>query len=664
MQSVDATNYYYYYKDGRAQSIQRQNNDQHLYPLIELTLSAVLAFIGYTCTAHYRFLCLKMTDPVTDPSSKNPPPADDDGATSTTSERQAAATLPPSEGTPTKSHGATKRPKKSPARARLLTHQQWRQEFEKQPKKAPQQLDERIRGLDRRALALAPPLSSPIPYLTSKLVGVRLYFTELVDDIDWHDGLRVKAVYPPFGGLGEIRVPACLLIDAVTPQDKLTVVNWWRFLTREEQRQEISCLRNVYAAPTSSNRRLPPDYWETMRRHVVPQRSVDAPSSKDDEDRKPAEIVNLTLTRDVGESWGVDLAQEEDECIVLKVPIYSRLRVRDVILSITPFEFEANYFSDTIKAFKELNELSLCIHRDGLKIDVEIRRMPGESWGVNLKRGDEEVCLVEGAPESSPLQKGDAIFAVRCDFLNAAHGSVSWFQKMTSIFAANSKVHLVVRRYKYITRISEKGRKYPMQGNRATATCRGWTKTEKYGALFEQCFIAAIKGVSMIGSAEVFETIEIPEIVSKAKSAREMHFIKEGEDYVLRAKDCSKHLAPNLLEKKWGHGLCDNCQTHTTFVYHIRSSSVKKTDMFIVDKQQKEIKRLKNQLRNALRRERTHKKQKDQNASPNKRQKVAAESLASLGKRDHVDLENEDDDDGDGDEYDYAHQYGAASRFY
>jgi hypothetical protein len=139
----------------------------------------------------------------------------------------------------------------------------------------PQKIFDKKKRPDKRLaqltqpLPIAPPLSQPIDYLSDKLKDVKMFFTNVPDnaDFDWDSQACLKASFKPFADLGDLGVPVCLLQDAITVQDKLIVVNWWRWLTKDEQVKHLEQLRDVYATPKVSNRRLPADYWEKIARY-------------------------------------------------------------------------------------------------------------------------------------------------------------------------------------------------------------------------------------------------------------------------------------------------------------------------------------------------------------------------------------------------------------
>ena len=136
----------------------------------------------------------------------------------------------------------------------------------KQPPPKPPKTDKRIEDLTEPLPSL-PPLSKPIPYLEGKLTSdcKCYYFREQHPDTDWKDNQSIKELYKPFSHLGNRVLPACLLMDAANDQDRLILLNWWRFKTQEEQRAIIKDLSNTYAYPTRDNRLLPPDYWERIK---------------------------------------------------------------------------------------------------------------------------------------------------------------------------------------------------------------------------------------------------------------------------------------------------------------------------------------------------------------------------------------------------------------
>lgn len=91
-----------------------------------------------------------------------------------------------------------------------------------------------------------------------------------------------------------------------------------------------------------------------------------------------SEVLDLTLTRNVDESWGVLLSREGDMCIVERALEMSTVRCGDMVLSVkndrgesaAPPASSANndnpgWFQDVVNVFKVSNELHLVVRRVG-----------------------------------------------------------------------------------------------------------------------------------------------------------------------------------------------------------------------------------------------------------------------------------------------------------
>lgn len=116
---------------------------------------------------------------------------------------------------------------------------------------------------------MAPPLSQPIDFLNGKLTHVKLYYSQVPEGFTaWTNNSAVQKAFPPPRGYSTLQMPQCILQDAVTDQDKLTVLSWWRFLTKEEQKSQLEEMKRVYATPRMSNRKLPADFWEKIREKI------------------------------------------------------------------------------------------------------------------------------------------------------------------------------------------------------------------------------------------------------------------------------------------------------------------------------------------------------------------------------------------------------------
>lgn len=362
--------------------------------------------------------------------------------------------------------------------------------------------DRRLEGVIFRELPRVPPLSVEIPYITKKLEFVPFFFRDPPGDLDWGDSNAVRTKYPPLKGYGRLRPPYCLMLDAATDQDKLVIINWWRLKKHEHQKQELEDLRAVYATPHASNRPVPDDYWDRMK--------------KSDERR-------------------LGLPPKLEPKIVKSTP----------------------------------------------KVDT-------------------------------PL--------------------------VPRVFL-----------------------------------CRGW-KAEKYNPLFRPCLMAEVAKTrsTMKGSAAAMpDRIPIPESISKSKYAVDVHFMREGDDYVLRSRECKKVASPPRKSKD-GNGrdgivrfLCDSCSKSCSLVADLRVKPIKNPHVndlnIVIDKQKAEIRQLKLQIKNALRREERRKQRSERDAEFSARVELdkrqnAAQSLTVLYKRKGALDEDSDDCNDEVDHYNtYAH---------
>jgi len=280
---------------------------------------------------------------------------------------------------------------------------------------------------------VVPPLSRPIPFLHGKLSQVKQYYRHVPDGFtEWTNGAAVHQTFPPPRGCSKLQIPQCILQDAHTNQDKLTVLSWWRFLTKEEQRVQNEGMKRIYATPKVNNRKLPHDFWKKMEEHE----------------------------RNRG-----------------------RRKAKDLVGPIDP---TGNDFY---------------VHR--------------------------------GKKKEEPKPKD--------------------------------------------------------------TSCGGW-RGEKFEKLFQACFLEAAKDVSMVGSAKIFETIPVSESVTRSKYAKDVVFLREGDDYVLRSVGCTKKREEGKQSR-----FCPSCQGVAPHVNHVKRNIQTAAD---VEAQQKaQITSLKAELKSTQRRE-------------------------------------------------------------
>jgi hypothetical protein len=80
----------------------------------------------------------------------------------------------------------------------------------------------------------------------------KIHYDVVPPDLDWNDPNAVHEAYPPLKNCAPRHVPLCLLLEGSSEDEKLVVVNWWRYLNTLQQPQVFQELRRFYRAPTRS----------------------------------------------------------------------------------------------------------------------------------------------------------------------------------------------------------------------------------------------------------------------------------------------------------------------------------------------------------------------------------------------------------------------------
>ncbi|KAG7356866.1 hypothetical protein IV203_001553 [Nitzschia inconspicua] len=78
------------------------------------------------------------------------------------------------------------------------------------------------------------------------------YFGSIPSEVDWNNSASVNKVFPPLLIHSTRDVPLCLLLEAETDEERLVVVNWWRYLDSIQQPKAFQELRRYYRAPAKS----------------------------------------------------------------------------------------------------------------------------------------------------------------------------------------------------------------------------------------------------------------------------------------------------------------------------------------------------------------------------------------------------------------------------
>lgn len=80
----------------------------------------------------------------------------------------------------------------------------------------------------------------------------KLKYASVPEDLDWSDSVALDRSFPQFLDHASRDVPVCLLLEAETNEERLVVVNWWRYLDSIQQPKAFQELRRYYRAPTKS----------------------------------------------------------------------------------------------------------------------------------------------------------------------------------------------------------------------------------------------------------------------------------------------------------------------------------------------------------------------------------------------------------------------------
>jgi hypothetical protein len=85
----------------------------------------------------------------------------------------------------------------------------------------------------------------------------KLYYTTIPSSVKWEDTMSVQRVFPPIPQCNKQCVPLCLIEETTTNEERLVVVNWWRYITTLQVPHVLAELRKYYKSPMKSSERLP-----------------------------------------------------------------------------------------------------------------------------------------------------------------------------------------------------------------------------------------------------------------------------------------------------------------------------------------------------------------------------------------------------------------------
>lgn len=107
------------------------------------------------------------------------------------------------------------------------------------------------------------------PYFHGKEVPALTLYDEIPNTIDWDCPKSINLSFPQtWSHSGSRSVPMGPVLDAISPQDKLQVVNWWRSLTKAEQTREAVELKTFYRAYTTSNDKIDNERQRNIKRQL------------------------------------------------------------------------------------------------------------------------------------------------------------------------------------------------------------------------------------------------------------------------------------------------------------------------------------------------------------------------------------------------------------
>eukprot|EP00978_Attheya_sp_CCMP212_P019490 scaffold54696_cov60-Attheya_sp.AAC.1 len=100
------------------------------------------------------------------------------------------------------------------------------------------------------------PLTTEIPFLRGKIMenSVVKYFSHIPDEVCWDNRIGLQHHFKPILGKGVRQIPLALLQDARTDEDRLAIMNWWRGMSVEEQKESFTELKAHYISPSMSNK--------------------------------------------------------------------------------------------------------------------------------------------------------------------------------------------------------------------------------------------------------------------------------------------------------------------------------------------------------------------------------------------------------------------------
>ncbi|KAL3910374.1 MAG: hypothetical protein SGILL_007715 [Bacillariaceae sp.] len=103
-------------------------------------------------------------------------------------------------------------------------------------------------------------LSSRVRFFkeVSPLQGLtKLLYSDVPPNLDWNDVESIQKLLPPLTTCTQRLVPFCMILECQSVEERLIVVNWWRYLDSIQQPRIMQELRRYYRAPMQSKEPMP-----------------------------------------------------------------------------------------------------------------------------------------------------------------------------------------------------------------------------------------------------------------------------------------------------------------------------------------------------------------------------------------------------------------------
>jgi hypothetical protein len=123
------------------------------------------------------------------------------------------------------------------------------------------------KGLQGTALAELPAFSQAREELSNRvrfftevapLQGITMvHYSAVPPNMNWNDVEAIQNTFPPLTTCTKRQVPLCMILETQSDEERLIIVNWWRYLDSIQQSRILQELRRYYRAPMKSKDAMP-----------------------------------------------------------------------------------------------------------------------------------------------------------------------------------------------------------------------------------------------------------------------------------------------------------------------------------------------------------------------------------------------------------------------